>query len=113
MAKQTKKKKQQQTRDEKALEVFHQGYHQVSKHPMFQPLNHHNYVRRDDRCPRDGWAVVTSNGHILFSLQYDATPAEWAYVIAHCFLHLGMGHFQEKDHAHEWKVPAIWWLHGF
>ena len=79
---------------------------QLRQHPMFQPLHHHVYFHRDERCPRDGWAVVTNNGSILFSLRYDAIPAEWTYVIAHCLLHLGMGHFQEKEHPHEWNVAC-------
>lgn len=108
MAKRNKsRKKQQQTKEEKALEIFRAGYEPIWQHPMFETLNYHVHRRHgNEHSPRDGWAVVSSQGGIYFTLQYDATPPEWTYVIAHCMLHLGMGHFQEKEHPHEWNVAC-------
>ena len=43
-----------------------------------------------------------------------ASPDEWMYVLAHCLLHLGFGHFQEGRRPREWQtacdlfVPAFW-----
>ncbi|WP_405527948.1 hypothetical protein OG592_08760 [Streptomyces avidinii] len=50
---------------------------------------------RDARCPAcnaAGLAVVTSNGVIHAHPTRRADPAEWAWTLAHCLLHLGFGH---------------------
>ncbi|MER8183922.1 hypothetical protein [Kitasatospora sp. NPDC094015] len=44
------------------------------------------------RCPTDGWAVADSNGTVHANPRRRAEPAEWAWVLAHCLLHLGFGH---------------------
>ncbi|WP_395298454.1 hypothetical protein ACF9IK_02805 [Kitasatospora hibisci] len=50
---------------------------------------------RDPDCaltPEDGWAVVDSAGYVHVNVRRRAEPAEWAWVLAHCLLHLGFGH---------------------
>lgn len=50
---------------------------------------------RQDKCaltPAGGMAAVTSNGTIHVHPTRRADPAEWAWVLAHCLLHLGFGH---------------------
>ncbi|MET9599982.1 MULTISPECIES: DUF2201 family putative metallopeptidase [unclassified Streptomyces] len=50
---------------------------------------------RDARCPAcnaAGLAVVTSSGVIHAHPTRRADPAEWAWALAHCMLHLGFGH---------------------
>ncbi|GAA2829535.1 hypothetical protein GCM10010505_61900 [Kitasatospora aburaviensis] len=50
---------------------------------------------RDPDCaltPEDGWAVVDSAGSVHVNVRRRAEPAEWAWVLAHCLLHLGFGH---------------------
>ena len=39
------------------------------------------------------YAVVSNRGSIYVNHKLKATPREWAYIIAHCLLHLGLGHF--------------------
>ena len=53
-------------------------------------------VYQDGRVPmaREDWAYVTSQGDIYLNSSRDATASEWEYVLAHCMLHLGLGHFQ-------------------
>jgi predicted metal-dependent peptidase len=33
-------------------------------------------------------------------------PEEWLYVLAHCLLHLGFGHFQERFQQREWDLAC-------
>lgn len=55
-------------------------------------------VRRDDSYPigRKDWAYVTQDGCICLNPRREASAGEWTYIIAHCLLHLGLGHFEEK-----------------
>ncbi|MCX4748455.1 hypothetical protein OG455_23560 [Kitasatospora sp. NBC_01287] len=48
--------------------------------------------RNADCLPPDAWAVVDSNGVLHVDGTRRAEPAEWAWVLAHCLLHLGFGH---------------------
>jgi predicted metal-dependent peptidase len=56
--------------------------------------------------PADGWAVVDSSGVVHANPRRRAEPAEWAWVLAHCLLHLGFGHLpaaegrREQPNAH-------------
>ena len=52
---------------------------------------------------RDDWAYVTSIGYIYLNPRKQATADEWTFVIAHCLLHLGMGHFAENR-----KDDPVW-----
>ncbi len=42
---------------------------------------------------KDAAATVESNGKVYLNVNYDLSPQEWAFVIAHCVLHLAFGHF--------------------
>ena len=54
-------------------------------------------VHRDNRYPmaRGDWAYVTSQGAICLNPRREASVPEWEYVLAHCMLHLGLGHLRE------------------
>lgn len=73
---------------------FRQGVHALQCHPMFGPLMRSGRVTRehDHVCPPNGWAVVTTSGRIHAHPTRLGTPDEWLYVLAHCLLHLGLGH---------------------
>lgn len=65
-------------------------------------LAHGRIVRdRDSRCPHQGWAAVTRNGVIHVHPTRRGTPDEWLYVLAHCLLHLGFGHFEGRGIGRE------------
>lgn len=105
MAKTNKNKKQ--TREEKAQAIFYEGYYKVAAHPMFQPLELQVYARRGDGNPSGRWAQIDDWGHLYFYPWAEASPAEWTYVVAHCLLHLGMGHFKtEPAHPTAWNVAC-------
>ncbi|MEV7176322.1 hypothetical protein [Kitasatospora sp. NPDC093679] len=45
-----------------------------------------------EAVPPGGWAVVDSDGTVHADIGRHAEPAEWAWVLTHCLLHLGFGH---------------------
>lgn len=55
------------------------------------------------RCPPDGLAVVhvPERAHerpeIHLHPTRDASPAEWAWAVAHCLVHIGLGHVDERQ----------------
>lgn len=75
---------------------------------MFAPLltHVHDIRRKGNLCPEDGWAVITRNGFIHVHPTKRAEPAEWVYVIAHCLLHIGLGHFLEKSNFFIWNIAC-------
>jgi predicted metal-dependent peptidase len=91
-----------------ASKNFARGLATLNRHPMFAPLLAHAQVarHRGNLCPHDGWAVVTSNGVIHAHPTRRGEPEEWVYVLAHCLLHLGFGHFREEPRAREWNAAC-------
>src|SRR5262249_5825908 len=68
---------------------------------------HASVVRREGNlCPRDGWAVVTRGGEIHVHPTRRGDPAEWAYVLAHCLLHLAFCHFRANRQDPEWNAAC-------
>jgi predicted metal-dependent peptidase len=62
---------------------------------------------RGNRCPPSGWAVVTSMGTVHLNPDRDGTPAEWAWVAAHCLIHLGFGHTGWREDSDEaWNLAC-------
>ncbi len=88
-----------------AAAAFAHGLALVIHEPIFGPLVQRAEIRREPRtlCPPQGWAVVTRNGVIHTHPTRRAEPEEWAYVVAHCLLHLGFSHLKAKAEA-----PAEW-----
>ncbi|MFI5344046.1 MAG: hypothetical protein ACHQUC_07490 [Chlamydiales bacterium] len=112
-----KKKASQQTPDS-ATEAFNLGCAMVKAHPIFRPLLSHAHIIRSTNsqnlCPRDGWAVVDSNGWIYAHPTRRGTSDEWAYIIAHCLLHLGFEHlFTEKSNEAAWNVACDYVINGW
>jgi predicted metal-dependent peptidase len=61
----------------------------------------------DARIPPEAWAAVTRYGGIYCNTRRTGTPAEWAYVVAHCLLHLCFGHFRfAAEDSREWNFAA-------
>ncbi len=106
MGKNNKKKHVQLTREQKATLNFQEGLQQVMWHPLFTPMDYRVWTRQEKNAPADMWAHVSNKGNIFYNLQLDATAAEWTYVLAHCMLHLGMEHFQEKADPLAWNVAC-------
>jgi predicted metal-dependent peptidase len=90
-----------------AEEALAAGVAMVSGHPLFARLwTRASLVRPDQSsCPPDGWVLVTPGGNLHVS-QRRAEPAEWAHVLAHCLLHLGFEHFQERKNEKAWNAAC-------
>ena len=88
--------------------AFEAGMEMVHRMPLFRPLLQWSYVRRrsGSRCPDDGWAVVDSNGAIDLHPKRRGLPEEWAWVVAHCLLHLGFGHLRENEDLISWNAAC-------
>lgn len=101
------RKKQNPQRDI-AAENFILGCRLISGHPVFARLWNYASVHRDKSypMPADGWAYISSSGAIFVHPQRRAAPEEWLYVLAHCLLHLGFGHFQEKPNGAAWQAAC-------
>ena len=50
--------------------------------------------------------MVTSNGVIHLHPLRRAAPEEWAFVIAHCLLHLALDHFQVRQDPFTWNAAC-------
>ena len=92
----------------RAKEAFEKGQAIVSHHPLFRPLHYRVQINRRDNnlCPREGWALVTANGVIHVHATRLAEPEEWAYVLAHCLLHLAFDHFKVRRNFYAWNVAC-------
>ncbi len=95
-------------RPDPAAENFQKACDAISAHPMFTPLKWRISLVRSEisQCPSDGWAVVTSEGHIHVHPSRRAEAEEWIYVLAHCLLHLGLGHFPLRERRREWNAAC-------
>jgi predicted metal-dependent peptidase len=81
------------------------GYQIVARHPLLAPIESRTWIVRNPGETIPEWAVVTSRGTIHCHPRRRGEPAEWAYVLAHCLLHLGLGHL---DLRHARNDPAAW-----
>ena len=108
------RKKNSATRDIAKLQ-FEEGYHILKQHPIFATLFYHAHILRQHghQCPPQGWACVTSNGTIHVHPTRRASKEEWVYVLAHCLLHLGFGHFQQRAHPREWNAACNYFIAKF
>jgi predicted metal-dependent peptidase len=97
-------------RTDPATENRRRGLYLIRWHPLFAPLARQAFWHADEDddphgCPPDGWAVVTSLGHVCLHRDRRGEPEEWAWVTAHCLLHLGFGHLTEQHHE-SWTAAA-------
>ncbi|MEU6863298.1 hypothetical protein ABZ924_08505 [Streptomyces sp. NPDC046876] len=80
-------------RPDPAAQAFAEGLALVRRNPALAALDAD--VCREPKCtaaPARGLARVTSNGTVHAHPTRQAEPAEWAWSLAHCLLHLGFGH---------------------
>ncbi len=84
----------------------------IEQHPMFAPLAARVLFWRQDQpgthivWPTDSYGVVTKGGYVIGNPHRRAEVDEWVYVIAHCLLHLGFGHLQDRPKATEWNIAC-------
>lgn len=104
----SKNRRKIQEEQDVALMQYKQGLALVSAHPMFAPLSRRATVIRREiaNFPADGWAYVCKDGVIFVHPKRRGTPEEWLYVLAHCFLHLGLGHFNREENDAYWNAAC-------
>ncbi|NBI27458.1 vWA domain-containing protein [Chengkuizengella marina] len=80
----------------------------IENHPMFSPLVTHANIFREENTPYppNGWAVVSKKGNIYTNPNKKGGIDEWIYILAHCLLHLGFGHFKEKENKQYWNIAC-------
>lgn len=98
-----------------ATKAFNAAIDKLHREPMFASLIYHASINRQEKnaCPPNGWAVVTSNGDIHVHPTRRAAPDEWVYVLAHCLLHLGFGHFKEREYQQRWNAACDCFVASF
>lgn len=98
-----------------AEENFLLGKNMIKSHPMFATLERYALIRRypNNPCPDNAWAIVTSHGEIYVHPKRRGEPENWMYVLAHCLLHLGLGHFPVKENATSWNVACDCYIAKF
>ncbi len=74
----------------------------VRQHPLFGRLSISEQIVQKNRLGKNIPAKVSSSGSIYLNKDCDRTPKEWAYIIAHCMLHLSFGHFDAD------RMPGYW-----
>lgn len=79
-----------------------EGIAVIQQHPLFGLLRIDPEVVPKSRLGRNVPAKVSSSGRIYLNKDCDKTPKEWAYIIAHCMLHLCFGHFDAE------RMPGYW-----
>ncbi|MBQ3543973.1 MAG: hypothetical protein IJA34_03125 [Lachnospiraceae bacterium] len=81
------------------LQPFYQGYSKVSGHKLLGELSGTVYMKSNREYGHYGIATVDKYGKIHVNPYIQITSDEWAYVLAHCLLHLAFGHFDDA------KIP--------
>ncbi len=91
-----------------ATEAFVQGAEKVRAHPIFSDLMWRVSLHRKEGTayPNDGWAAVSPGGIIYAHPKRRGSADEWAYVLAHCLLHLGLGHFKNVPEPIAWQTAC-------
>ncbi|MDE6781659.1 MAG: hypothetical protein K2J40_09395, partial [Ruminococcus sp.] len=93
-------------KDENKISRFEQqlldGLELVQQHPLFGHLRISSSIVPKSRLGRNVPAKVSSAGIVYLNKDCDKTPKEWAYIIAHCMLHLSFGHFDAD------RMPGYW-----
>lgn len=92
-------------------QLFRQGFSKIQDHKLFTYLDGEIYIKPNREYGKNGVAVVDKNGKIFINTSISKSPDEWAYIIAHCLLHLAFGHFDNdsipKDELGNFN-PVLW-----
>ncbi|MBF0397678.1 MAG: peptidase [Desulfobacterales bacterium] len=95
---------------------FNKGMELAKANRMLKLLFNHILIIRDENknlCPKGGYAVITRNGTIYAHPKRIANSDEWFYILVHCALHLGFGHFKEKNPWKLWNAACDCFISRF
>lgn len=103
-----KNKPQKESRMEKVLDAVKRGK-RIFEDCGFGIMTYSVNIICDQSYPmaKSDLAYVSAGGDIRLNPARDADPEEWAYIIAHCILHLGLGHFRpERENDALWNAAC-------
>lgn len=95
-------KKKEESKITKNEQQLLDGIGIIDQHPLFGRLYMHKSIVSKSRMGKNVPAQVSSSGTVYLNKDCDKTPKEWAYMIAHCMLHLAFGHFDAE------RMPGYW-----
>lgn len=95
-------KKNKETKIPRNEQQLLDGIAFVHQHPLFGQLSISEHVVSKNQLGKNIPAKVSSSGIIYLNKDCDKSPKEWAYIIAHCMLHLSFGHFDAE------RMPGYW-----
>ncbi len=72
------------------------GLETAKSHPVLWSLAYETRIEPGPGPAGTAWAFVDGTGKIVVNPDQDGQPGEWAWVIAHLLLHLGLGHLDEQ-----------------
>lgn len=102
-------KRQAKGRPDPNQEAFQKAVTLLDQVPGVGGMSEFIWFHWDDKrpFPREGWAVVNPDGEIYANARRRGTPQEWLYVLAHCMLHLALGHFvPEREGDARWNTAC-------
>lgn len=76
------------------------GLQIIKEHPLFGRLLGTQMIKGYQQMGRDTAAYVCRDGKIYLNKDFQLNAGQWAFVIAHCYLHLAFGHFDAE------KIPG-------
>ncbi|MFI6250789.1 hypothetical protein [Streptomyces sp. NPDC051016] len=88
-----KKEQRKEQKKDPAAENFAAGVELLRANPALRAVEF--TICRHEKCelaPRDGLVRADSDGVLHAHATRRAEPAEWAWALAHCTIHLGFGH---------------------
>jgi len=95
-------------------ENLQEGIAYLNSNVLFQLLRIEMNITDKNMLGKNGYACVNSRGNIYLNKDALLAPKEWAYVAAHCQLHLCFGHFdndalpgyfvENADGSRTWKA---------
>jgi len=94
MAKTNKKADDKLSPNEKKLQ---EGIAIIDNHTLFRRIDVYIRIAGKNVLSKGTSAVAYQSGSIWLNPQENHTPKEWAYIIAHCILHLCFGHFDSEN----------------
>lgn len=106
MAKQEKNVKRRENAKKEETPPWKLACERIEKGALGYLLGYVGVTAKEPLAP-DSWAYVASSGDIHLNPRQEASVGEWVYVICHCLLHLGLGHFQQErmDDA-DWQTAC-------
>lgn len=96
-----KKKQNSNKIIERNRENLEEGIRIYNSNPLFKDLGGCLKVVNSEQMGKNAPAITYSDGDIYLNIKCNLSPSNWAYVIAHCRLHLAFAHFDAE------KMPGF------